>query len=79
MTGGVTDLQALVAAVIARPDDDTPRLAFADWLDERDEPGAADYAAVIRAQVEAARLERFSPRWLELARVQAALQPFLPW
>jgi uncharacterized protein (TIGR02996 family) len=73
VTGGVTDRQALVAAVVARPDDDTPRLAFADWLDERDDPGAGDWAAVIRAQVEAARLERFSPRWLELARVQADL------
>lgn len=30
----------LRAAVLARPDDDTPRLVFADWLDERGRVGA---------------------------------------
>jgi uncharacterized protein (TIGR02996 family) len=48
------DYLALVRAVIAAPDDDTPRLAAADWLDEYDRP---DRAAFIRAQVELARLE----------------------
>src|SRR5438309_1192533 len=67
----MSDREALLAAILARPDDDTPRLAFADWLDDQPGPAAGDWAAVIRAQVGAARLERFSPRWLELARVQA--------
>lgn len=30
----MTDHDALVAAVCANPDDDTPRLAYADWLEE---------------------------------------------
>jgi uncharacterized protein (TIGR02996 family) len=37
-----TDEQAFLAAIAAAPDDDTPRLVFADWLDERaDSPRAA--------------------------------------
>ncbi|AWM40468.1 Leucine Rich repeats (2 copies) [Gemmata obscuriglobus] len=46
----VTDEQAFLGAILRHPDDDTPRLVFADWLDER---GAGDdpaRAALIRAQ-----------------------------
>lgn len=32
----MTDGEGLLAAVVAAPDDDTPRLVFADWLDEQD-------------------------------------------
>jgi hypothetical protein len=32
----MTDEQTLLAAIIARPDDDLPRLIYADWLDETD-------------------------------------------
>lgn len=67
----MSERQALFAAILARPDDDTPRLAFADWLDEQDGPGAGDWAAVIRSQVEAARAGRLSPRWVDLAYAQA--------
>lgn len=45
---------ALLRAICAAPDDDTPRLVAADWLDEH---GDADRAAFIRIQVELARLE----------------------
>ena len=38
---------ALLAAIVADPDDDTPRLVFADWLDENDRP---DEAAFLRVQ-----------------------------
>lgn len=44
--------------MVATPDDDTPRLIYADWLEEH---AQFDRAAFIRAQVEAARLEPFSP------------------
>ena len=49
----------LLAAVLAAPDDDTPRLAAADWLDEYagdlPDPGLArDRSELIRAQCEAA-------------------------
>lgn len=46
----------LFPAILERPDDDAPRLVYADWLDERAGPGDADYAAFIRCQIELARL-----------------------
>ncbi|HYH68205.1 MAG TPA: TIGR02996 domain-containing protein [Urbifossiella sp.] len=54
----MTDEAALRAAVLAHPDDDTPRLVYADWCDDA---GDADRAAFIRAQVEAARAMPWSP------------------
>lgn len=54
----MNDGEALRRAVIANRDDDTPRLIYADWLDEN---GQSDRAAFIRAQVDAARAEPFSP------------------
>ena len=43
----MTDADALLAAILADPDDDTPRLAYADWLGES---GDADRAEFIRLQ-----------------------------
>ncbi|HEX5273253.1 MAG TPA: TIGR02996 domain-containing protein, partial [Gemmataceae bacterium] len=43
----MTDEEALLRAVIADPDDDAPRLIYADWLDEQ---GKADRAEFIRVQ-----------------------------
>lgn len=54
-----SEAAALLAAVRAAPDDDAPRLVYADWLDEHGQP---DRAAFIRLQVERARLPRFDPR-----------------
>jgi uncharacterized protein (TIGR02996 family) len=45
----MSDRDALHAAICANPDDDTPRLIFADWLDDR---GEAKRAAYIRASIE---------------------------
>jgi uncharacterized protein (TIGR02996 family) len=45
---------ALLRAVCAEPDDDTPRLVAADWLEEQGDP---DRAALIRLQIELARLK----------------------
>jgi uncharacterized protein (TIGR02996 family) len=66
----VTEREALLAAVLDSPDDDLPRLVYADWLDENGPllPGcesAADRAALIRLQVEQARTEPYSPAWRE--------------
>src|SRR5262245_35431906 len=47
------DHDALAAAVRADHEDDVPRLAFADWLEEHDRLARAEF---IRAQVEFARL-----------------------
>jgi uncharacterized protein (TIGR02996 family) len=37
------DEQALLAAIVADPDDDTPRLVYADWLDENGRPERAEF------------------------------------
>ena len=48
------DWPAFVAAIVAEPADDTPRLVAADFLEEHGEP---DRAAFIRVQIELARLD----------------------
>ena len=42
----------LLAEIAARPDDDTLRLAFADWLDEHGDAADRDRAEFIRVQCE---------------------------
>ncbi|QDU22586.1 TIGR02996 domain-containing protein [Urbifossiella limnaea] len=66
----MTDEAALRAAVLAHPGDDTPRLVYADWCDDA---GDADRAAFIRAQVEAARAEPWSPAARDAEARAAAL------
>jgi uncharacterized protein (TIGR02996 family) len=56
----MSDADALLRAVLAAPDDDAPRLVFADWLEEHGDP---DRAAFMRAQVELARMKMPDPRW----------------
>lgn len=48
----MTDREAMLAAICENPDDDTPRLIYADWLDENGRPLRAEY---IRAGVTAER------------------------
>lgn len=48
----MTEREALLRAVCERPDDDLPRLVFADWLDENGDPARAEF---IRTQIELAR------------------------
>ncbi len=45
--------EAFLEAIIGRPDDDGPRLAYADWLDERGDAARAEF---IRVQIALARL-----------------------
>ena len=71
----MTERDALLKAVCDHPNDDTPRLVFADWLQENDEEARAEF---IRVQIEIARfanppkklakragqlLRRHGPRW----------------
>src|SRR6266545_1351790 len=49
------ELLALLDAVKDHPDDDTPRLVLADWLDEQDNPLDAERAKFIREDVARAR------------------------
>ena len=50
----MTDGAALLRAVIAQPAEDTPRLVYADWLDENGDP---DRAAFVRGQCALAGME----------------------
>lgn len=47
----MTTHDALLAAVLAKPDDDLPRLVYADHLEERNEPGDAERAEWIRYDI----------------------------
>lgn len=48
----MSDRDALIAAILAQPDEDTPRLMFADWLDEHGDSPRAEF---IRVQCALAR------------------------
>ncbi|MBA4189077.1 MAG: hypothetical protein C0467_13850 [Planctomycetaceae bacterium] len=50
------DRHALMAAIIANPDEDTPRLVFADWLQEHGDKHEQARAEFIRLQCELAKL-----------------------
>jgi uncharacterized protein (TIGR02996 family) len=50
-------------AISANPDDDAPRLIFADWLDENEQPERADF---IRGQIQLAQLHDNDPDRLQL-------------
>ncbi|MBM3983770.1 MAG: TIGR02996 domain-containing protein [Planctomycetes bacterium] len=65
----MTDTEAaLLRACAAHPDEDVPRLAYADCLDERGEPAASARAEFVRVQVRAARLAHNDPDAEVLAR-----------
>lgn len=59
----MTDREAFIAAIAATPAADLPRLVFADWLDEHDEPALAEF---VRAHV---RLYHLRPGTAEHAAV----------
>lgn len=54
---------ALEAAIIAHVEEDTPRLAYADWLDENDAPARAEF---IRVQVRLATSMAADPEYPDL-------------
>lgn len=58
-----SDFEALLKAVFANPAEDTPRLMFADFVEEN---GDSDRAALIRLQCEQARLKPQARRYKEL-------------
>ncbi len=59
-----------LADIIERPDDDTPRLVYADWLADQ---GQDERAELIRVQIERARLDEWDVRQVALARREEAL------
>lgn len=72
----MTDRESFIAAIATNPDDDTPRLAFADWLEEG---GDGSRAGFIRDQVRLAKLRPGTEEYLELyRRTGATLRANLP-
>jgi uncharacterized protein (TIGR02996 family) len=59
MLDSATDA-AFLRAILAAPDDDAPRLVYADWLDEQDD---ADRAEFIRLQIHLNRLVPGEAEW----------------
>lgn len=62
----MSDRDALLAAIRARPAEDVPRLMFADWLDEHGTGIEREWAAFIREDVTHAARDEFDParlRW----------------
>lgn len=51
----MSDELALLAAILANPDEDTPRLVFADYLDENGSGSSAARAEFIRLQIDITR------------------------
>jgi uncharacterized protein (TIGR02996 family) len=63
--------RALVEAIVEAPDDDGPRLVYADWLEENGEPERAEF---IRVQCELARLPEEDARREALDASSKALE-----
>jgi uncharacterized protein (TIGR02996 family) len=57
--------ETFLQAIREAPEDDTPRLVYADWLDEHDQPERAEF---IRAQIHMTRLSPHSRRRTPLLR-----------
>jgi uncharacterized protein (TIGR02996 family) len=64
------EAQGFLAAICANPDDDTARLVYADWLDERGQTARAEF---IRVQVERAALPAWDGRRARLLVRELAL------
>ena len=66
----VDPARAFLDHIIAHPDDDAPRLVYADWLDERGETARAEF---IRVQIERAALPAWDARQVPLWLRERAL------
>jgi uncharacterized protein (TIGR02996 family) len=69
-TRAMTEHQAFLCAISEAPEENGPRLVYADWLEEQGDPLLAARAELIRVQLE---LARPSP-WNKSKRRRAALQ-----
>lgn len=87
-----TDEDALLAAIAAAPDDDAPRLVYADWLQERGADAKAEYLRTVAKLMHApndtalverctAIAERLEPQWRQRvgARFEVLVEGKTPW
>jgi uncharacterized protein (TIGR02996 family) len=61
----MSDERALLAAIYDNPEEDTPRLMYADWLDEQGGAANAARAEFIRVQCECSRLDDLRDQYKE--------------
>jgi len=62
--------EGFLDAILASPEDNAPRLVYADWLEENGRP---ERAALIRVQIELATTPDYLPRWSVLKTRERAL------
>src|SRR5947209_2285796 len=67
----VNEEQALLTAIVAQPDEDTPRLVYADWIEEHGQPERAEF---IRLQIQEANLADGAPEREKVAERRRALE-----
>ncbi len=73
----MSDEKALLAAIWEYPHEDTPRLVYADWLQEQGGEANVARAEFIRVQCEMAHVDWYSERWKELkSRATKLSEPF---
>src|SRR5437762_759494 len=62
--------QGFLSAICETPDDDAPRLVYADWLDDNGQPDRAEF---VRLQCRLARMEEWADGRDELVRREQRL------
>jgi uncharacterized protein (TIGR02996 family) len=65
---------AFLADILAHPDEDAPRLIYADWLSEQDDPECRARAEFIRVQFHLRELPAHDPAWLEWHKREHSLE-----
>lgn len=77
MAASIPDEQAaLLAAIVADPDEDTPRLVYADWLEETGEPSNVARAHFIRTQIHLEHTDPKSAVYDEMKALEARILDF---
>jgi uncharacterized protein (TIGR02996 family) len=67
----MSEAEALLAAICEAPQDDVPRLVYADWLEEHGDQNRADF---IRGQIALTAMDQDNPAFEELAERLHALE-----
>jgi uncharacterized protein (TIGR02996 family) len=72
----MSDRTAFYKAIWAAPDDDLPRMVFADWLDEHDDPDAAHFLRLLCAcRTCPPDVDQLRPLVAQLRRTMVKLPP----
>lgn len=75
----MTDEDAFLAAVLDRPDDGTPRLVYADWLDDHGGEAGEHRAKMIRGMLDPAGPQRWRTTFPEIADIIHGDRRFSLW